>query len=435
MSHAVEQKHESIVDSDELVGHGGGHDDPGHLHLHYQPALPMPIGKTFMWLFLSTEIMFFAALIGEYIVLRFGAPPDWPRPETVHLVEAIGAFNTFVLIVSSLTIVLCLESAKSNQPGNAKLWLLATFLLGCVFLGVKAYEYQAKFSHGIYPQWPQGRLYDRANLEYAAAVRQSLRARLLPLDARVQADGIDKLSAGEKEQYEVTKQLLNGYVVPAERAAAMRAGSDPAFAQEELNSLAYQVYRLHHASPDHMKTQDKRELARLKAQVHSIEGDQPKIAERLAQVVAEIKRLEMPVPESPNATDEEKAAAAKTAAENTAAAAKLKLEEAALMTKTKENTVRLEALALIEKAHAGLNEQYEWLGLPMVIPNGQMWASTYFLMTGFHAIHVIVGLIVFLCLLPMTLDKAHADYIENTGLYWHFVDLVWIFLFPLLYLF
>jgi cytochrome c oxidase subunit 3 len=83
----------------------------------------------------------------------------------------------------------------------------------------------------------------------------------------------------------------------------------------------------------------------------------------------------------------------------------------------------------------GLNEQYPWLKLPMVIPGGNMWASTYFLLTGFHAIHVIIGLIVFALLLPMKLDLAAAGTVENIGLYWHFVDLVWIFLFPLLYLF
>ena len=64
-----------------------------------------------------------------------------------------------------------------------------------------------------------------------------------------------------------------------------------------------------------------------------------------------------------------------------------------------------------------------------------MWASTYFLLTGFHAIHVAVGLIVFVILLGLPLNIARAGIIENTGLYWHFVDLVWIFLFPLLYLF
>src|SRR5947208_5038629 len=90
----------------------------------YQPALPIPNGKTCLWLFLSTEIMFFAGLIGTYIVLRFGAPANsWPIPHDVHLVEGIGAFNTFVLICSSVTIVLGLEAAKLNRASQAKLWL------------------------------------------------------------------------------------------------------------------------------------------------------------------------------------------------------------------------------------------------------------------------------------------------------------------------
>ena len=83
----------------------------------------------------------------------------------------------------------------------------------------------------------------------------------------------------------------------------------------------------------------------------------------------------------------------------------------------------------------GLNDVFPWLRLPIVIPGGNMWASTYFLLTGFHAIHVLVGLIVFAIMLTLTLDRKRAGMIENAGLYWHFVDLVWIFLFPLLYLF
>ena len=51
----------------------------GHIKLQYQPALPLGRGKLCLWLFLSTEIMFFAGLIGTYIVLRFGAPANtWP---------------------------------------------------------------------------------------------------------------------------------------------------------------------------------------------------------------------------------------------------------------------------------------------------------------------------------------------------------------------
>ena len=84
----------------------------------------------------------------------------------------------------------------------------------------------------------------------------------------------------------------------------------------------------------------------------------------------------------------------------------------------------------------GMNDHYDWLRMPVVIPGGNMWASTYFLLTGFHALHVLVGLIVFAIMLTMQLDRGTLPgMIENVGLYWHFVDLVWIFLFPLLYLF
>ena len=129
----------------------------------YQPALPISNGKTFMWLFLSTEIMFFAALIGTYIVLRFGAVA-WPSTHDVHLAEIWGATNTFILICSSVTIVLALEAAKRNNASSAKGWMLLTFLLGSVFLGIKAYEYQAKFSHGIYPQHPHSQIYEKADM-------------------------------------------------------------------------------------------------------------------------------------------------------------------------------------------------------------------------------------------------------------------------------
>ena len=142
--------------------------------MEYEPGLPLPNSKLIIWLFLSTEIMFFAGLIGTYIVLRFGAPV-WPYVHEVHISEPVGAFNTFVLICSSVTIVLALEASRANKAGLAKGLVFLTFLLGSVFLGVKAYEYSAKFAHGIYPAMPQNRrLYDKADIYYASAVRQRL---------------------------------------------------------------------------------------------------------------------------------------------------------------------------------------------------------------------------------------------------------------------
>jgi cytochrome c oxidase subunit 3 len=72
------------------------------------------------------------------------------------------------------------------------------------------------------------------------------------------------------------------------------------------------------------------------------------------------------------------------------------------------------------------------------IPFGNLWASCYFAMTGFHALHVLGGIVVFVLILLMALvgrlGVQHARMLELVGLYWHFVDIVWIFLFPLLYL-
>ena len=106
-----------------------------HVSLQYEPAVPISRGKLGVWLFLSTEIMFFTGLIGTYIVLRFGVPESsWPSPRDVGVVEWIGALNTFVLICSSATIVMALTAARNDQASLAKKWLAITLLLGCVFL-------------------------------------------------------------------------------------------------------------------------------------------------------------------------------------------------------------------------------------------------------------------------------------------------------------
>src|SRR5262249_11097836 len=150
-----------------------------------------------------TEIMFFAALIGVYIVIRFGAP-TWPIPHEVHLSEPIGAFNTFVLICSSVTVVLCLEAAKSNKANEAKGWIALTFLLGSVFLGVKGYEYSAKFAHGIYPRAPRSLVYEKPDVYYASAVRSRLRDILAPLTTKKP----EELTSEEQTQLKIATDLL-----------------------------------------------------------------------------------------------------------------------------------------------------------------------------------------------------------------------------------
>ena len=68
----------------------------------------------------------------------------------------------------------------------------------------------------------------------------------------------------------------------------------------------------------------------------------------------------------------------------------------------------------------------------------QLYFSLYFTMTGLHALHMIIGVGIMLVITWMAWKgKFDAEYytpVEMAGLYWHFVDIVWIFLFPLLYL-
>jgi cytochrome c oxidase subunit 3 len=81
---------------------------------------------------------------------------------------------------------------------------------------------------------------------------------------------------------------------------------------------------------------------------------------------------------------------------------------------------------------------FAWHGAPGESPGVEMFFSLYFAMTGLHALHMIIG-IGLLAWLVLAAARGRYDHGYNTpvdmvGLYWHFVDIVWIFLFPLLYL-
>jgi len=117
--------------------------------LEARTATGIPNGKLGVWVFLASEVMFFTGLLGAYIVLRL-SNPHWPGHEG-HLSVPIGTVNTLILIGSSVTIVLSLAASQREAMGLTRGWLLATILLGSSFLGIKATEYSAKFSHHIFP--------------------------------------------------------------------------------------------------------------------------------------------------------------------------------------------------------------------------------------------------------------------------------------------
>ena len=90
------------------------------------------------------------------------------------------------------------------------------------------------------------------------------------------------------------------------------------------------------------------------------------------------------------------------------------------------------------KFHEGLLPGYFYAHKGDHIPNQFIFFSFYFMMTGLHGIHVLLGMAVIAWLLIKSRSGAfNSTYytpVEMVGLYWHLVDLIWIYLFPLLYL-
>ena len=306
-------------------------------------ALPLPNGKLAMWLFLVTEIMFFTALIGTYLILRSSVPDHpvirWPKPHDVHLVEWMGAVNTFVLILSSLTVVLAHYAAAKGNFKHATMYISVTTILGVVFMCIKGVEYKSKIDHDILP----GKM-----------------SELLP------GMGLPR----EREYHAVGMQYVDRVRVQLTDHVEKSAGKSLADAKKMSES------DLHGAGHG---------TAECVALLNEMEGSTRKVA-----------GLETYFPP---------------------------LSPALVGQRVNE---------ILEK-----HEDHH-LHLSPAISHGNMWASCYFAMTGFHALHVLGGIVIFgfIALLGLMgkLGPAHVGMLEVTGLYWHFVDIVWIFLFPLLYL-
>jgi len=116
-----------------------------------------------IWIFLATEVMFFGGLFAGYAMLRWVYFAAFRGGS--HLLDVrLGAANTIVLLASSLTMALSVRSAQTGNRRALAFFLILTMILGGVFLGVKAYEYNQKFVEHIVPSldWaPQGEVLAR----------------------------------------------------------------------------------------------------------------------------------------------------------------------------------------------------------------------------------------------------------------------------------
>lgn len=356
------------------MSHSSGHAAKPPLKM----GLAIPNSKLCMWLFLGTEIMFFTAFIGTYLVLRLGSP-DWPSDYAdTHINVRAGGINTFVLIFSSYMVVVAHEAMTMKDFAKAKKALWITFVCGIVFMGIKAYEYYGKISHDIVPG------------HIAETDSQALRKFVNEIDSSRDRMA-DSLIAEKSGIVSEDLAYLEGNDDPAaeSRARELEALTDPpAKVNAALGALTI-------SSPD-LSERVEAHTARVAAFQKLLDGRKEfatKVrAETIPLHVGEEHEL------NPEIT-----------------------EFLAEMRNTESNP----DIAAFFNVHE-----------PHPIKYGNVFASTYFLMTGFHAIHVIVGLILFVIVLKQgaSLNEDWTDFVENSGLYWHFVDLVWIFLFPLIYI-
>ncbi|MBI1247173.1 hypothetical protein GC197_04935 [bacterium] len=299
---------------------------------------------------------------------------------------------------------------------------MATFGLGCLFLGIKAFEYKEKFAHGIFPTKENRRLYDQPDVYYVSAVKQKLeKLRSEMTDEQKQQEVAHGLT-----RESLINTLMTGGVAHAARAATQ--SDNPIEAQAILDSLAYAIW--HHEPSEYEATRLRNEQKAIKPKLAELESKLSDLEKQKTEVLAKLKEGS----EGDNKlSDDEKR--------------QLQVKQIGIMqdiaatdqdAKPMRERLAFIGVMLADDAHLlnhGVSHDQSWMELPFVIPSGNLWASTYFMLTGFHALHVVIGLIIFGLVMFATLDVSKSHYLENAGLYWHFVDLVWIFIFPMLYLF
>ena len=335
--------------------------------------------KLGIWLFLASEVMLFGGLFSAYIFLRMGAPDGyWPHG---LLNVPVGALNTAILIASSVTVVLAWASLKMRNFSQYKLWMGISILCGAIFLIVKlAYEWPQKFDH------------------FGAFIKQEALAKYEPYlgNKRIEEEN-SKGGTKIDPRVEISGHL---HEVVIDASAADKERLDGFLKKHHLEAKP----DAHHPN------------------LLAVEGKHltPGVVEKLAKL--------------PDTTLK-------------ARGVKLKTFVVALdpVNAEPENPES-------DKPHfwyKGATEKHAEIQVEDVetwsafAPKHSPYFAVYFTITGLHGLHVLAGvLIMFYFWLPIeggaNMFKRNPEHLANrvevVGLFWHFVDLVWIFVFPIFYL-
>jgi len=307
-----------------------------------QKPLKASYGKLMMWFFIVSDALTFSAFLASYGFSRFKFIETWPIADEVftHVPFFHGnypmiyvAFMTFVLIMSSVTMVLAVDAGHHMNKKKVVIYMLLTIIGGAIFVGSQAWEW-ATFIKGDYGalETKGGRILQFVNAETGE---------------RVALDAIALIDPTETETYHESS-----------RGIWFESGEKPStYSLDEVKSgfLANEVVTI---------------------RTETINEDGEKTVLSRAEAIDKLN----------------------------------------------------DAVRVVEGANLIRNEY-----------GSRLFADFFFFITGFHGFHVFSGvainLIIFFNVLIGTYEKrGHYEMIEKVGLYWHFVDLVWVFVFTFFYL-
>lgn len=354
------------------------HDDHGHGHAHMpfqahhfdDPEQQFDSGKLGMWLFLVTEVLFFSGMFCAYALYRSLHPAVFEF-SSQFLNEKLGAFNTGVLLFSSLTMAWGVRAAQLRQRTVLVVCLAMTLGCASIFLGVKAIEYSHKWDIGLLPAG----LY-QPQMGHEAHHDEGLSKWLIifsivPGLCTVGFAGWYALALAKNDK--ATAEIAGPFLTTA-LCFFVGVGIGMFFQAQENAEAAAKAG--HAAVGEHEHDHEHAVAEAQEAAADQTAHNEP--AAKLGGVEAHSEASKEFQPGEPTDADVD------------------------------------------QKGRAGL------------------FFSIYYCMTGVHAIHIIGGMLVLgWLLIRATKDHFNEQYfgpVDYVGLYWHLVDLIWIYLFPLLYL-
>ena len=441
----TEQPHEPHGDDHghgEHPAHGEGH-SPFIQH-HYDDAQhQFDSGKLGIWLFLAQEVLFFSALFVAYVLYRYHHPEIYSYAHK-YLDVKYGAINTAVLIFSSLTAAWAVRCAQLGQRRGLILCIAVTIACACTFLGIKYVEY----SHKVHEHILFGRYFDpcvssggrelltrnnncagtKSTVVWDTGAGVATSGCFNDIDQDPHTEGVQASCTVKEYSLTETPKRVTQPVLDASGKPV--TGSDGKPVTEEV--------------------------------------DKPDIVEHLARDIAE-RCAEEPLPgEAPAGEPSSGHKAEKFPCWRPAFQPAVCKKGVGILVEYGDHEerehvrIKADCKATPKAADAGdlladrsrplelgkaqiqprhqltVHEEHELEAMGPPPEHTNMFFTIYFAMTGLHGIHVLFGVGVFTWLLIRSL-KGHftPDYfgpIDYAALYWHIVDLIWIFLFPLLYL-